>query len=147
MTVESAREVLDRLGRVRGHLRAASALDLLTPLRGSPLESGSAARLVEWGFPMPRLQHEWCDADGFIARSDVDWEELSVIGFADGREKYVIDPGRDRAERLQESRLRAHGTVVRWGWTDIAGTGLGLFRLLAPLLRQDRPFPTRPVRW
>jgi hypothetical protein len=147
MTRDDAADVLERLGRVRGCRRAARALELLNPLRESPLESASAARFFEWGFPEPRLQHTWRDAMGDIARSDFDWDDQAVIGFADGMEKYGLDPSRDRAERHQESRLRPHGTVARWGWVHTAGTGLALFRLLAPLLRVDRPFPRLPERW
>lgn len=147
MTVEDAASVLDRLGPVRGSRRAWFALAHITPLRESPLESGSGARFIEWQFPPPRLQQDWFDDHGFIARSDADWEEFAVIGFADGRGKYGLDPQRDRIERAQESRLRPRATVARWGWIDIAGTGIGLFRLLAPLLRIERPFPRVPVIW
>jgi len=140
MTREQAADVLDRLGRARGCRRAAQAMSHLNPLRESALESGSGARFIEWGFPEPRLQQSYYDEWGFIARDDFDWPDHGALGFADGLEKYRLDTGRDRRERLQESRLRPHGTVARWGWVDMDGTGIGLFRLLAPLLGVSHPF-------
>ena len=123
-----------------------SRVGLLDGLRESALESGSAGRFIQWRFPQPRLQHRFEDEWGIIARSDFDWEHLRVIGFADGRGKYRDDPSRDRIERAQEHRLRPHGTVARWGWADMAGDGYGLFRILAPLLGVQPPFPPRMQR-
>jgi hypothetical protein len=140
MTLDAAADVLDRLWRVRGCRRAVRALALLDPLRESPLESGSAARFIDWDFPVPRLQHTFYDERGPIARSDFDWAQFSVIGFADGLGKYGLDPARDRAERHQEARLRPQGIVARWGWVDMAGA-VGLYRLVAPLLGIHRPMP------
>jgi hypothetical protein len=113
-------DVLSRLGQVRGRRKARSALDHLDGKRESPLESWSWARFLEWQVPLPAMQREFFDEDGFIGRTDFWWEGGRVVGEADGRVKY---DSRDSlyAEKRREDRLRALGlTVVRWGWNDLA---------------------------
>lgn len=85
----------------------------------SPLESVSRVRLLDRGFPEPILQHEFYDARGFVARTDMWWPKWNLVGEADGLAKYMtaIDL---KAEKIREDRLRSLGLkVVRWTWEDI----------------------------
>jgi hypothetical protein len=81
----------------------------------TPLESHSRLRLVRLGLPEPRLQVPYYDEDGLIGYVDMDFEELGVIGEADGMMKYRT--GQDLiAEKQREDRLRRQKPVVRWDW-------------------------------
>jgi hypothetical protein len=47
--------------------------------------------MIEAGLPIPRLQHEFRDANGkLVARTDYDWEAL-LVGEFDGDVKYRKD--------------------------------------------------------
>lgn len=104
--------------------RALRGIPLLDPRRENWLESYSAAAL---------FQHGLFSLDGaFIGRVDALWEELGIVGEADGAGKYLgdFDPHQDRsseavARRMiaagaRESRLREVGFgVVRWDPKEI----------------------------
>lgn len=63
-----------------------------------------------------------CDAPGYP--TDFLWDEVRVIGEADGLAKYQPDGVRTtreivRAEKRREERLTDAGyEIVRWGWQD-----------------------------
>lgn len=121
ITMDEVNEVLRRMGTVRGCRRAAGALAQLDGQRETALESLSWARFLEWGLPLPELQHEFWDDDGFIGRVDFWWPRFRLVGEADGRLKYAT--GDDlHAEKYREDRLRALDLgVLRWGWPDLWG--------------------------
>lgn len=84
--------------------------------------------MSDYGFPRPRLQHPFYDAQGLIGFVDFWWPELGIIGEFDGQGKYLRDEfthGRSQAEviadeKRRENRLRALGhIVVRWEWADL----------------------------
>jgi len=90
-------------------------------------ESRSRALMLQYGVPLPDLQRELHDRDGFIGRVDFWWEQQRVVGEFDGKIKYSreLAPGGDPAEALwlekrREDRIRRarHG-VVRWTWRDL----------------------------
>ena len=85
----------------------------------SPLESVSRIRLLDRGLPEPILQHEFHDARGFVARTDMWWPQWNLVGEADGLVKY--ETASDvKAEKIREDRLRAMGLkIVRWTWDDM----------------------------
>jgi hypothetical protein len=121
-TVDEVRAVLRRMGTVRGCRRAVEALAHLGGRRETVLESLSWARFLEWGLPLPELQHEFWDDDGFVGRVDFWWPRFRLVGEADGRLKYAT--GDDLyAEKYREDRLRALDLgMLRWGWPDLWGT-------------------------
>ena len=92
-------------------------------------ESLSRARMLEARLPVPTLQQEFRDDDGFIGRCDFYWRRQRVVGEFDGRIKYGRKfegqgSAEDRLwqEKLREDRLRALGLrVVRWVWDDALG--------------------------
>lgn len=102
-----------------GIVVAQHAVDLADPKAESVLESVSRVAMHDEGLPMPRTQ-----AVIGGARVDFLWEDLAVIGEADGLGKYVADGRRStrdivRAEKRREERLLDAGyEIVRWGWED-----------------------------
>ncbi|QKE82734.1 type IV toxin-antitoxin system AbiEi family antitoxin domain-containing protein [Arthrobacter sp. NEB 688] len=98
------------------------------PRRESWLESASAVTLHGWGMPLGVPQVDVFSLDGeWLARVDVAWAELGVVGEADGRGKFLGDPElglgdapTDVAARLLHSHDRAESLrsvglqVVRW---------------------------------
>lgn len=84
----------------------------------SPLETHSRLRLMRCGLPEPRLQVPFYDEEGLIGFADMYFDELGVIGEADGMLKYRV--GEDVIkEKVREDRLRRQKPVVRWDWTRI----------------------------
>lgn len=127
-------EVVNAAGR-HGIRTARRALALIDARTESPGESLSRVRMAELGLPMPELQRELHDRDGFVARVDFLWEGLGIVGEFDGRGKYGADDPRATADRVwsekrREDRIRAMGfIVVRWTWDD-AWRGEPMARLL-----------------
>ena len=132
-----------RFGAARGFRRIERALPHLDGLRESPLESWSWSHFVEWRFPLPVVQREIRDSfERHIARVDFAWDDIPVIGEADGLGKYK-NLEAFAAEKEREEQLRDLGfTVVRWMWRDLARTPDRLrFRLASALQLERRGGP------
>ncbi|KNA92509.1 type IV toxin-antitoxin system AbiEi family antitoxin domain-containing protein [Gordonia sp. w5E2] len=122
------RKVMRKMLRAtrRGVGQARRALAHATADAESPGESWCRAQIIEAGLPIPRLQHEFRDQDGFVARSDFDWSGL-LVGEFDGKVKYqkYLRDGEDATdavvrEKKREDRLRRLGVmVIRWTWADL----------------------------
>lgn len=101
------------LGTVRG------AVALTRVGAQTALESISRFRLMAEGLPEPQLQVPFHDDSGLIGYADLVWEDLGVIGEADGLGKYQTREDLI-AEKRREDRLRALGwIVVRWTWDEV----------------------------
>jgi len=88
----------------------------------SPLESLSRVRLVREGLAEPSLQVPISDRDGLIGYVDMLFDDLGVVGEADGHVKYETREDLLR-EKSREDRLRATGlAVVRWDWAQASGS-------------------------
>ncbi len=99
-----------------GDVRA--VLPLVRSGAQTPLESLSRVRLMRCGLPEPRLQVPFYDDEGLVGIVDMYWDELGVIGEADGLLKYRT--GADLiAEKRREDRLRRIKPVVRWDWAQM----------------------------
>lgn len=114
--------LMEEYARGLQHLAGIGDVRAVLPLVRSgaqtPLESLSRVRLVACGLPEPSLQVPFYDSDGLIGIVDMYWEELGVIGEADGLLKYRT--GADLiAEKRREDRLRRQKPVVRWDWTQM----------------------------
>ena len=119
-TVATLQELADEAsGRGCRRLRAASRI--VNGMRESPLESWSAATFHRWSLPMPHEQVVIHDHRGEpIGRVDFLWDDVRVIGEADGALKYR-EPSDLYREKRREDRLRSLGyQVIRWGWSDLA---------------------------
>lgn len=124
-----APEVLAMMGEISRrwtHLAGAgvarAALRLARTGAQSPLESLSRLRLCRAGLPEPRLQVPFQDSSGVIGVVDMLFEDLGVVGEADGAAKYGTREDLLR-EKKREDRIRALGfPVVRWDWASAQGT-------------------------
>lgn len=114
--IEEMQEHAARLQHLAGIGVTRSALPHVRSGAQTPLETHSRLRLVRCGLPEPRLQVPFYDEQGLIGIVDMYFEELGVIGEADGMLKYRT--GDDLvAEKRREDRLRRRKPVVRWDWT------------------------------
>ena len=130
----------ERRVRFRGFARAREVLDFAVEQSESVLESVSRVNMALAGFPRPRLQTQFSDHRGFIGYADFYWPEFSLIGEADGDQKY-LDPAfrssRTAEEVLvaqvkRENRLRALDLhVCRWDWNTAISSDLLRDQLLA----------------
>ncbi|MES2093727.1 MAG: hypothetical protein V4531_07940 [Actinomycetota bacterium] len=116
----------------RGHARALAAIEFGSSRADTPIESASRVSMRQVGFPQPRLQTPFSDADGFIGEPDFEWPDFDLLGEADGDRKYL-----DRAfrsgrtveqvlldEKIREDRLRALPRAVgRWRWSTAVNPG------------------------
>lgn len=85
------------------------------PRSETALESVVRSRFVELHLPMPQLQVNVFDANGFIGRVDFDLSAYNTVGEADGRVKYLEDEL--WLEKLRQERLEDTGReVIRWTW-------------------------------
>ncbi|MBM6402301.1 type IV toxin-antitoxin system AbiEi family antitoxin domain-containing protein [Phycicoccus sonneratiae] len=133
--LRAGRCTADDLVRVRrgqrrwpGVTRADVVFAHADPRRESWLESASAVTFHSWGVPLGVPQVDVFSPDGeWLARVDVAWASLGVVGEADGRGKFLGAPElglgdvpADVARRLLRSHDRAESLrglglqVVRW---------------------------------
>lgn len=123
----TVRELDQVLAECRGWLgieRARRVVAFADPESESVLESLSRAAMHQQGLPRPRTQVVIEDDRGPCGRVDFLWDDVRVIGEADGLAKYAGDGRRTtreivRAEKRREERLVDAGyEIVRWGWED-----------------------------
>jgi hypothetical protein len=113
---------LDLCARWPGVRAAREAVALADGLSESVLETRSRLKLAEFGLPAPRLQvrigNEW---GGFLARVDFYWDELGIVGEADGAMKYDgSDPEPLQREKVRQEHLAdTNLEVIRWGSADL----------------------------
>ena len=127
MTLDAAAQVLAECGRSRGASKASRALEHLSPVRESPLESDSWAYFVRHRLPLPEMQVDLVDDHGrFLGRADYWWKDARLVGECDGRAKYV-NPSVLYDEKRREDAIRAAGNdVIRWGAPDLHDDRLAL---------------------
>lgn len=100
-----------------GIRRAQHAVALADGRAESPLESISRLVIARLGLPAPEPQTWIYDERGvLVGRSDFYWDELGVIGEADGRLKYREDDAFPKEKVRQEEFEDLNLVVVRWGW-------------------------------
>ncbi len=117
--MELLRAILAEWPFLRGSGTVRRALELARPGAQTILESLSRVRLCRAGLPEPRLQVAIYDEDGLIGYVDMLWDDLGVVGEADGALKYG-DQQVIYKEKVREDRIRGKGLqVVRWGWDDM----------------------------
>lgn len=113
------REILADWPLLRGSGTVRRALEVARPGAQTILESLSRVRLCGAGLPEPRLQVPIYDEDGLIGYVDMLWDDLGVVGEADGALKYADEQALYK-EKVREDRIRSRGfRVVRWGWDDM----------------------------
>ena len=122
---------LDAVGGQRGTRRARAVIARADPRAESPGESVSRAQMYILGVPIPELQQDFYDEDGFIGRSDFWWVEEQQVGEFDGKIKYQPQersggiPPEEVVwrEKRREDRLRRRSNgVIRWVWSVALNT-------------------------
>ena len=127
----SRAELLREVKGGRGCRHSSEAVRRADARSESPYESQVRAIILQQGVPLPELQVNLFDADGFAGRSDFLWRQWGVVGEFDGAWKYstLLAPGetveqvlarqQDRQGRFEAMGLR----VVRWGSEDVHTPG------------------------
>ncbi|WP_164702593.1 type IV toxin-antitoxin system AbiEi family antitoxin domain-containing protein [Modestobacter sp. KNN46-3] len=124
-----------------GSARAARAVRLADGRAESPLESAGRVQIVTSGLPVPELQVELWDDEGFIGRVDGWYDDAAVALEFDGAVKY-LDPRGGRSpgevlwqEKRREDRMRAAGArPVRIAKADLGAPWSGVRGRLRTLL-------------
>lgn len=110
-----------RLKRCKGVPMLRRALEYVSPLAESPLESASRGRMIDGGITPLALQFEFVDGLGADRRADFLLAD-GLIGEADGLMKYE---GPDGKARLHEEKLRDVASAevgfrtARWTSADV----------------------------
>lgn len=124
VTEDQLRGMLTDCATWSGIARARRVVDFADPQAESVLESLSRVAIHEQNLPAPRTQVTLGDAGRPRCRVDFLWEDVRVVGEADGLGKYEPDDRRStrdivRAEKYREEWLADAGyEIVRWGWAD-----------------------------
>jgi hypothetical protein len=115
------RRMLRSLGCTVGNPESGLELDLL-------------GMVADAGLPMPELQVEFGDDQGFIARVDALWRPQRVIGEADS-DRFHTAPLDVEADRRRDERLTALGfEVVRFDEAQIRGRSTSVIARLRAAL-------------
>lgn len=113
---------------VRGARRLASAQAFADGRAESPGESLSRVLMLQLGFEIPELQHEFVLPALGLVRTDFRWGAQRIVGEFDGLLKYRAAEVRDGRsveqvvvdEKLREDAIRREGEAVgRWVWDDL----------------------------
>lgn len=113
---EELEAVLAQMPRWPGTVAAAEVVRWADGRSESAIESVVRARFILLGLPIPQLQI-WVEADGG-RRVDFLWEQVALVGEADGRVKYE---GRDGVRVLWDEKQRRDAiederAVIRFNW-------------------------------
>lgn len=132
VTREQLLAEVEKIGYHRGAGRARAVVEHADARAESVGESLSRAQMIELRLPVPVLQHDVYDADGFVGRTDFWWPELRLVGEFDGKVKFGREIAGDVSdarqalwrEKQREDRLRRLGLgVVRWTWDEASDRG------------------------
>ena len=145
-TIELLREQLADCRGWPGVRAAREAIGLADARSESPLETASRYKLKD-RFPKPELQASIYTVDGrFLGRSDFLWDELGLVGEADGQEKFDRGLVSPYEEHRRQGLFEECGLVVaRWTSTDLRDID-GLVRRLKDRASLARRLD-QPRRW
>jgi hypothetical protein len=121
---------------LRGVVQARYLAGLVEPKTESMAESWLRLRVVDAGFPRPRVQIELCDEAGrCVYRLDLGWEGERVAVEYDGEEYH------SSAAQIAHDRRRRDRLERRFGWRvlavgkgEVLGSSLALERAIGELL-------------
>lgn len=100
----------------RGTVRGRRLLDLATGRAESPAESRLMFRLVDAGFPVPRVNWSLTGADGReVYRLDLSWPSLRIAVEYHG---YAAHVGRTEQDEARADDLRRRGWIHVEVWAD-----------------------------
>jgi very-short-patch-repair endonuclease len=136
LTVPDLLERVAESAGLRGAVQARRLSQLVEPKTESMGESWLRLRVVDAGFPRPRVQIEVCDETGqCVYRLDLGWEDERVAVEYDG-EEYHSSPAQIAHDRQRRDTLeRTHGwRVLAVGKGEVLGSSLALERAIGELL-------------
>jgi hypothetical protein len=107
---------VDELHRLPGLVQAQELAPRVSHLPESHGESWQRCRILDVGFPRPRLQHPVTDSYGIKRRLDMAYEEVRVATEYDGREFHTAD------HDLSGDSARRSDLAMREGWRFVLGT-------------------------
>jgi very-short-patch-repair endonuclease len=119
---------------------------LIEPATESFGESWLRLRVVDAGFPQPRVQIEIVDEAGYVVfRLDLGWDDVKVALEYDGEEFHSTP------EQIRHDLRRRNELETRFGWRvlavrkgEVLGSSLALERAIGELLsREPRIFRRR----
>ncbi|HYJ75991.1 MAG TPA: type IV toxin-antitoxin system AbiEi family antitoxin [Kineosporiaceae bacterium] len=124
---------------LRGAVQARRLAPLVEPRTESMGESWLRLRVVDAGFPRPRVQIEVCDEDGrCMYRLDLGWDDERVALEYDGEEHH------SSAAQLGHDRRRREVLETTYGWRvlavgkgEVLGRSLALERAIGELLSRE----------
>ena len=142
VTIEELTRRIRRLKRYPGIRQARELVLLIDPRAESPGESWLRLRLVDAGFPFPRLQYEVIDHRGrVIARIDLAYAEIRLAMEYDGAAYHSHDEDRSHDDERRDLLSDAYGWRVEpAGKADILGTDTSYEERIGKLLGID-PLP------
>ncbi|MEJ3659314.1 hypothetical protein WEH80_40790 [Actinomycetes bacterium KLBMP 9759] len=119
----------------RGTVRGEALLDLASPRAESTAESWVRMLLLEWGFPLPEVNHPILGVDGGeVYRLDLAWPQLRIAVEYDG---YSAHAGREVQDDARYEDLRRRGwLVVRTSSPDLTDFGRAAAALRAAFERR-----------
>jgi hypothetical protein len=129
----------------RGVVRARRLAALVEPATESPGESWLRLRIIDAGFPRPRVQIEIRTAEGrLVYRLDMGWPDRRLAVEYDGQDHHSSqsDRAHDAARRLDLQQTYGW-TVVGVGKGEVLGRSLALERGLGELMGQAQGIARR----
>jgi hypothetical protein len=135
---------VSELGRLPGLVQAQELCGRVTHLAESHGESWQRCRILDAGFPTPRLQLPVIDADGVERRLDMAYEEQRVATEYDGREFHTAE-----ADQYKDASRR-NSLWLLGGWRFQIGTFERIFgdsRAFEEELGQLIGIRPRPRTW
>lgn len=108
VTRQELYEVLDRLGPVRGRVRAKARIEFAATGAATLAETASRVTMAHVGAPPPLLQHPFVGEHGNY-ETDFYFEEQDAIGETDGRIKYLdarYRSGRSAEHVVYDEKIR-----------------------------------------
>lgn len=130
--------------RHRWVTRVRLAIRHADPASESVLESLSRAAMIEDGLPLPRCGVPMT-VDGTTYWLDFLWDQLRLIGEADGRGKYADIDDLVAEKRRQEALESVGFRVVRWGFPEVSPSPAVMLSRLRRAMALARPLTRRQV--
>jgi hypothetical protein len=138
---------LERFQACPGVRQARYLAGLIEPRSESFGETWLRLRIVDAGFPRPRVQIEIVDADGTcLYRLDLGWEEVRVAIEYDGEEHHSSPEQIAHDARRRDDIERNHAwQILAVGKGEVLGSSLALERAVGELLGRESKIRRR--RW
>lgn len=128
ISADDLRAAASLLASTAARERTLAVINFASHLSGSAGESLSRAKMHQFGFPTPQLQHPFRLLNGHNAAVDFWFDEQKTAGEFDGKGKYLRSDWGDGLsiqervlrEKRREDQIRALGVnFVRWDWAEM----------------------------